>query len=447
MTSKKISIALISAFILLIMVSAFLNGEETEGNTGKIKITGLYGSESSSGGSDPFSQALFIPGISFIMDFSYDSRDIENELFESLVIPGFIEHEDNGEEHHHGSNEKGFNLNYGELVLAATVDPYFDLMATFHLSAESFEIEEVYAATRRLPLGLKLKLGKFKSGFGRINEQHAHTWNFKEQPLIYQSFFGEEGLQELGVQLNWVAPVPFYLSFGLEALQGNNEASFGTEGFEGVSGETGDEFHIKDTPSPNLLVFNGKSSFDAGKWVFLGGVSCAVGKTRANHLEDEEKPHGFAGNTTVWGMDLTAKYIIDSYRSLSIQAEYLTRKKDGTMYYTKSQENLPDHSSFEKEQSGGYAEMIYRFHRLWRVGSRWDWLNRNRETENTVSNVLPENLNRYSFMVDYNPTEFSRIRFQYYIDRASFLGDVKRNNQGFSIQFNLAIGAHGAHAF
>jgi hypothetical protein len=48
---------------------------------------------------------------------------------------------------------------------------------------------------------------------------------------VYKVFLGDDGLKEKGVQLNWLAPTPFYLLFGVEVLQGENEQSFGTEGF------------------------------------------------------------------------------------------------------------------------------------------------------------------------------------------------------------------------
>jgi hypothetical protein len=55
-------------------------------------------------------------------------------------------------------------------------------------------------------------------------------------------------------------------------------------------------------------------------------------------------------------------------------------------------------------------------------------------------------------MVEYNPTEFSRIRLQYAQNGAFF----KENDAGgydrkrfdeVLLQFNMAIGAHGAHSF
>ncbi len=392
-------------------------------------------------GKDPFSQTKFIPGISFIMDFSYMRRNLDNETFVTLHTPGIFALHGHNEEHAHGSAGNGFNFNYGELVLFAAVDPYFDLFTTFHLSEGDFEIEEAYVTSRRLPWGLGLKIGKFLSSFGRINAQHAHNWDFMEKPLVHLAIFGAEGLSEKGIQLNWVAPTDFFLTLGVETLQGTNENSFGTEGFHVINATTAEELDIAETPLPNLWTFFGKTSVETGNLVTLAGVSYATGLTRVNLLEDEHEPHAFSGTTGIFGVDVYAKYIIDSHRYLSFQGEYLARKITGWQYNVLNNdldgfkvERLP----MTKKQAGGYAQLIYRFHKTWRLGVRWETLQKN---------ALADNLNRYSVMLDYSPTEFSRIRLQYNRNQFQFIGDKRKDYNEFVLQFNVAIGAHGAHAF
>lgn len=411
---------------------------------------------------DPFSQAKFVPGISLILDFSYVKRNIGNDVFQSLEVPGFIEGighaHDDAHSHGYANGSNGFNFNYGELVLFAAVDPYFDLFSSFHLTKDSFEVEEAYVTTRRLPMGFKVKLGKFRSAFGRLNAQHGHIWDFSDIPLVYRSFFGDEGLSDIGVQLNWVAPTDFFLSLGIESLQGNNENSFGTEGFHVIDALSEEELEIEETPLPNLWTFFGKTSLETGDLVILAGVSYALGKSRSNLLEDEHDAHAFAGDSKILGLDITAKYIIGSYRYLSLQLEYLSRNMSGLRYGLHEEDHEQDHEqgheapevetgSFEKKQAGLYAQMVLRFDKLWRLGARWDRLNKNNVILEGLPAGLPGNLNRYSFMLDYSPSEFSRIRLQYNINRYAFLEGERKNYNGFILQFNLAIGAHGAHPF
>jgi hypothetical protein len=473
MNNKIFSILIVMVLMVTIsglsasMAEEKKSTKETEKSKPKITLAGLYGSKEQTSANNPFSQSKFVPGISFILDFSYVHRDLDQEIYESLEVPGFIHghsHEhDSGHTHAHMNAEKGFNLNYGELVLYAAVDPYFDLFTTFHLSENSFEIEEAYVNTRSLPFGFRVKLGKFLSGFGRINAQHAHYWDFVDIPLVYRSFFGEHGLLEKGVQLNWVAPTDFYLGFGIESLQGVNENSFGTEEFNLVDAETEEDIRLDEVVLPNAWVFFGKTSVDIGDFVVLAGASYAIGKTRINHFEDDEAPHGFAGDAKILGFDFTVKYIIDSYRSVTLQAEYISRNMDGTRYgvhehedhgNSHQEEEEHEHDVFEvdgapleKNQAGLYTRLVYRFHKLWRLGAHWDWLNKNNIRLDGNSLELPDTLNRYSFMIDFNPTEFSRIRLQYNLNRFAYHEGGRRNYHGFVVQFNLAIGAHGAHAF
>ena len=51
-------------------------------------------------------------------------------------------------------------------------------------------VEEAYGIATALPYGLTPKFGRFLSGLGYLNEQHQHTWDFYDAPLVYQAFLG-----------------------------------------------------------------------------------------------------------------------------------------------------------------------------------------------------------------------------------------------------------------
>lgn len=397
----------------------------------------------------PFSQYRFVPDIALIVDMSLLGRNMGDSVYNSLAIPGFLHghgHDDHGHSHAGMNADKGFNLNYGELSMSSTVDPYFDLFATFHLTEESFEIEEAYASTRALPFGFQVKAGKFLSGFGRLNSQHPHMWDFGDQPLVYKVFYGDEGLLEKGAQMTWLAPTKTYLLFGLESLQGQNAQSFGTKGFSYV--QNGTSYSVSDTNLPNVWTGFVKSSVDVGDLTLLGGLSFAYGGSRTDSLGDEHEPHAFAGISRIYGADITAKYMLDSYRYLSLQAEYMYRKTSGTKYVLQ-QDNPPTTltSPLKKDQSGVYAQLVYRFAQQWRAGFRYDLLARNDVSADGIRLDLPDNLPRYSFMVDFSPSEFSRLRLQFNHDRSRYAELNRKTVNEVFLQLNVAIGAHGAHAF
>ncbi len=443
---KKILIFI--TLLLFILSTTIVPAEKPEKSKNNLlrnlKLEGLYSSGNSYG--NPFSQTKYVPGISFIMDFSYNriSPDISGNSI--MNIPGFIPDTNAvGGESSILNGNNGFNLNYGELALFAAVDPYFDLFTALGLGEDSFGIEELYINSRKFPGGFRMKLGKFKSSFGRINSQHAHQWDFMDIPLGYRVFFGKEGLIEKGVQLNWVAPLDFYLAFGVESLQGQNRMSFGTDGFTLSDGNNSGNYKIEGTVLPNLWTFFIKTSFDVGNLVILAGISHATGNSRQNSIEGFEGD-AFSGTTKIWGGDLTLKYLIDSYRYISLTSEYIYRDMTGTNYMFDYGNNLFQ-NNLSKKQAGFYTQIVYRFKKLWRTAARFDFLGKNRIVNNGNSEDYPNDLKRFGFMVDYSPTEFTRIRFQYNFNRYVYIDKTLQKPNELILQFNIAIGAHGAHPF
>ncbi len=391
----------------------------------------------------PFRQTAFLPDISFIMDFSAVARNRKDEEYKELEIPR-LWHRDEHKDHGHGilNEKRGFNLNYGELYLYAPVDPYFDLYATIPFSEEGAKIEEAYAVTRGLPGGFQLKVGKFRSGFGRLNVQHPHAWDFSNAPLPNKVFFGDDGLTEKGIGVSWLAPTPFYLLLGMEVLQGENEQSYGYKGFTITDpNDPNNTFELGDKPVPNLYLGYVKTSFDVGKLSLLTGLSYAQGKHRHSH-EDS----GLDAKTKLYGLDLTARYQIDSVRYVAFQGEYMYRDQKGTEYSFDNAGNLTT-EKVSKKQAGFYAQLVARFHKQWRAGVRYELINKNDVKVGANPVWAPDNLPAYYAMLEYTPTEFSRIRLQVGENRAFYQGQTRKPVKEVILQFNFAIGAHGAHPF
>ena len=115
-----------------------------------------------------------------------------------------------------------FNLREVELDFRAAVDPFAD--GVFILAAESevpgeYEVgvEEGYAVIKRLPvavlddppLGLQLKVGRFRPAVGRINLLHLHDLPQMTRPLTTEEWFGEEGYVGNGASARVFLPTPF----------------------------------------------------------------------------------------------------------------------------------------------------------------------------------------------------------------------------------------------
>jgi hypothetical protein len=350
-----------------------------------------------------FSQNAYLPDIAFIMNMSAMSRNVKNSDYEAYSIPGFI---NGGDAEIQFNKDKGFNFNYTEVALSSTVDPYFDAFVIFHISLDAFETEEAYVRTRALPLGLRVKAGKFKSDFGRINSKHQHAWNFDSQPIIYETLFGPDAISDAGVQLQWVAPIDMYLMAGVEAMQGTNDMSFG------------------EAERNNLYIGYLKSSIDVGDDLsILAGVSLAHGE---NVVNDSTNP------TDVYGVDLTFREQLGSYSALVWQSEYLYRNKD-----------LGPRTD---KQAGLYSELVYQANNNWSGGVRYDAITKN-DVDLSAYSVDAGNLDRYTAKLEYKPFPMSRLRLQYTYDRTKIIAGERKDLSEVVLSLNIAAGAHGAHDY
>ena len=400
-----------------------------------------------------FEQSKYIPDISLIMDASYVNRDIEDDEVGHLEVPGVVHgllgSHAHGEHAHATYNaENGFNLNYAELVLSSSVDPFFTMDGVFHFSPNGVAIEELYFTSTALGHGLRAKGGKFNSNFGYLNEQHHHSWSFNDMALVYESFLGMHGINETGLQLQWTAPTDTYLMLGAELLQGDNEKMFGNNSMH-LSELNAANSDIESEDAPSMFVAYAKTSFDIEDTTILAGLSYAQGSSRIDHTEDEEGPHAFSGDSKLYGADLVVKHYFDSYSSLTWQSEWLSRDMDGKQYNldetTLAVTSSPD---LTKTQSGYYTQLIYALDKTWKFGARYDNIYQNDVEANGIDLDKPKDLDKYSAMIEYNTSEFARFRLQYNQNNALYNEDGNQEKvKTIILQANISIGAHGAHSF
>jgi hypothetical protein len=384
-----------------------------------------------------FIQNRFNPDLSIIADFAAVGTSVSDQTAQSLAVPGFIDQSDRT------GKSRGINFNYLELAFAASVDPYFDFFGVVTFAPDGVDVEEAYVDTRQLPFGFQLRIGKFLSSFGRLNGMHQHVWDFYDQPLVYEAFMGTEGFKNPGARVSWTAPVDFLLQFNFEVFQGVSDESrtFNAVGYTLTSTDGTTVISSTAPFVPALYVGSLKTSFDFGDHVFLAGASIMYG-----HSTQTSTDMAFsAPGTILYGGELTYKYLISSYRSLTWQNEYLGLVSSGDLALA-ADGNIHHQS---KNQGGFYSQLIWRFDQpgRWRVGARFDLLAQNSITQDGVKQPLDNMLQRYTTMLEYSPTEFSRFRLQYAYDRSRFLDGVQKPIHEVLLQMNIAVGPHGAHSF
>jgi hypothetical protein len=385
-------------------------------------------------------EAAFNPAISLILDGKY--RNLEKDPA-TYQIGGFIP---GGEET--GPGERGFGLDESELTISANIDPYFSGYFTAAVAGENeIEVEEAFVQnTGSLP-GVTVKFGRYFTAFGYQNEQHAHVWDFVDLPLVHQAFFGGQFADD-GVQMRYVAPTPVFLEFGVEGGRGAN--------FPGTD--------------RNKNGFNGGGAFahvggDVGASnSYRVGASYREVSALDRTYEDSQSispdvvTNAFSGDSKLWGMDFVWKWAPNgdpSVRNFKFQAEYIHREEDGDLTFDLDNATGTGSPSdtYKSKQNGWYLQGVYQFMPRWRVGARYEQLDSGSVDIGLVTSgtltagdfpILTENKpKRTSAMVDFSPSEFSRIRVQFAQDEARL---DEKDNQIF-VQYIMSLGAHGAHKF
>ncbi|HLF31460.1 MAG TPA: hypothetical protein VI566_10600, partial [Xanthomonadales bacterium] len=329
-----------------------------------------------------------------------------------------------------GLAPEGLSLAESEIVMSANLDDKFTAILTTAIAVEDgetfVELEEAWVETTALPAGFALRMGRFFADVGYLNTKHAHSWDFADQPLVYQAFLGVQYIDD-GLQMRWLAPTDFYFELGGEVLRGDSYPAGGAArsgvGSATLTAKTGGDIGISNS------------------WLFGLSWLSADAEDRASGYEDE--PLLFTGDADMYIADFVWKWAPfgnSRERNFKFQAEYLWRNEDGN-YLLPSGADEP----WNEDQQGWYAQAIYQPFAQWRVGVRYDSLSGGSSDlafVDTPLYYLGPDPKRYSMMVDWSNSEFSRLRFQYEHDQSG----TEDDNQ-FALQYIFSIGAHGAHSF
>ncbi|MBW8327998.1 MAG: carbohydrate porin [Thiobacillus sp.] len=369
----------------------------------------------------------FNPDISLILQGRYAHLDdIEHRHLSGFLPAG----------HDHGA-ARGFSLDHTELVMSASIDPTFRGYFNLALLDENVAIEEAWFQTTSLGNGFSLKGGRFLSGIGYQNEQHPHVWDFADSNLMYRALFGEAYGND-GVQLKWVAPTELFVELGAEAGRG---ASF-----------PGTDRNRNGAGSAALFAHVGGDIGASNSW--RAGLSHLAAKAseRDGEMEDVNGMAVetlFSGKSKTWMADFVWKWAPNgnaTERHFKFAAEYFRRRESGLLNCDGGLCGADSDGDYTSAQSGFYAQGVYQFMPSWRTGYRYDRLNPGSVDFGANRAFLPATdykPTRHSLMLDYSPSEFSRLRVQYSKDNAM---ESTSENQWF-VQYIHSLGAHGAHTF
>jgi hypothetical protein len=355
-------------------------------------------------GGNPMARLLLLPDISAIASFAgaFDTYDVEHQ---------------SPREGPFGPKNKPTPLfEELELALQAVIDPYARADIFISFTPDEVAVEEAYLTTLNLPAGLQLRAGKFFSPFGRLNQQHPHVWDFVDAPLASGRLLATEVLSGPGVDVAWLAPLPWFAELH---LAGQGTAPMPTD----------------EDPGERLtLVARLLQYFSLGDATTLGiGISAARRSEATSAFRD------------MGGADLYLRWRpLQSRSYVALQGEIYTQKFRGSGLSDELSAAMPALvANVERgRETGGYAQLFWRRSAYWGYGVRYDNAPIG-PAFGTPEDVASGTEHRYGAIASWFPSEFQRLRLQ-----VSY--DTRPGGQdGVEVLLGLefGIGSHGAHPF
>lgn len=353
-------------------------GAEAAGPTGAPAPSGQPAVPGASG-TNPYARLLLLPDLSAIGSFAaaYDSYDVAGRSPRTGPYAP--------------ADKVQARFEELELGLQAVVDPYARADVFVSFTPDEVAVEEAYLTTLRLPFGLQARAGRFFSPFGRLNGQHPHVWDFVDAPLAEGRLVADENLAGPGLDLTWLAPLPWYTELHVAA--------------QSIAPAEGDEERL--TGVARLVQF-----FPVGDATTIGlGLSGAV----------RDEPGG--AKRDLGGVDAYLRFRPPGGRSyLALQAEGFARRLRG--------------GTDDGTDTGWYAQAFWREGAYAGFGARYD-------EAPAAGDAAPGTERRVSALGTWFLTEFQRLRLQVAYDRLP----GGRDGVEALLHLEFGIGAHGAHPF
>jgi hypothetical protein len=322
-----------------------------------------------------------------------------------------------------GHRDQGLGLGHSDVTASGPLGQALEaritgVAHTFNQKLET-EIEEAWVQTRKLPAGLQLRTGRFASQIGYLNEQHPHTDDFVQRPLLHRAFLGSHWTDD-GLRLNWTAPTDLYLRMGVEVLRGRRLVE------EAASSQR-----------PGAVTYSGRLGGDIGRnQSWQAGLSLLQNRREAAVEEEDHAAHAHGASYSgrrMWLGDVTWKWAPQGnnrQQQVRVSLEHAVIK-DLNRYATDSDRH---HAT--------YLSAVWRFAPGWETGVRVDQL---RVRDPHEESFEDGRLREAALMLAYKPSHAHTLRVQF--SRQKDRGGFADATRALQIQYVMHLGAHAAHAY
>lgn len=341
-----------------------------------------------------------------------------------------------------GGRDQGLQLGHSDFSASGPIGPWLRGQLTAVLATHEGQlekgIEEAWMETTSLPAGLQWRGGRFASQIGYLNAQHPHADDFVERPLLYRAFFGGHWFDD-GMRLNWTAPTPFFLQLGAELFRGRKLVpevanTPHSPGLGTLTARIGAD--LDRSNSWQLGLSHVRSRREAAVEEGHGDEDGADGAAHEfEHTHGHEHAHGaaFSGRKT-WLLDATWKWAPDgNNRDQQLRVNLELARVTGLNRFATGADRHDARS----------LSVVWRFHPSWEAGLRADRLRLRMPHE---AHVDDGRLREHAVMVAWKPTHLQTLRLQLTQQRDA-VGIEDAARRSVQLQYVVAFGAHGAHAY
>ncbi|OUS23855.1 hypothetical protein A9Q98_14475 [Thalassotalea sp. 42_200_T64] len=393
----------------------------------------------------------------------------ENINISAIINVGYTEREDfqgiagYGVDEHAAGLKSGFWTDHTELSISAPIDDLFfgkmTLVLDEHDGETEIELEEAFIQTTALPYDLSFRAGRFLSNVGYLNGKHAHTDSFADRPLLYRAFINGHYFDD-GARLSWLAPTDVYLELGAELFKGGKMPAYASG--DGIGAQS---FFVKTGGD-----FNHEHSWQLGL-AHLGFDNdegyCGDHAHEEDHEEGHEEGHeeehdtdfledeheqafgacAFSGEKDYYILDAVWKWAPNGnykYQNFTLAAEYFLVEEKGELLHQDDHHDqqsalLEDehHDEVDIEHHGYYLSAVYQLSPNWATGLRYSEIDFDKPFADGFKPSVA------TAMLEYRHSHFSTVRLQYNRDKST----EHLSDDQITLQFSMALGAHGAHQF
>ena len=300
----------------------------------------------------------------------------------------------------------GADFRVAELQFQSTLDPFSTTKVIIEFKREEVEFAEAYLTWNQIINNVSLTAGKFRQQFGVVNRWHAHGLDQYDFPLALQTILGKEGLNQIGLSVEWLIP-PLLADANELIIQLTNAQN--------------DHLFAGDFYSFPSALTRLKNFYDLSPAAYLEfGITGMFGKNN-NRGFDENRVKILESTrwTKLAGFDLT--FLWEPVR----QAKYRSFMWRSELYYVDKEPNITAY--------GGYTYVEYKLGLQWLAGIRFDY----------TQPFEQENEDRYIYQlvpyVTWWQSPWVRLRFQ--VNFADGKG-INKIDSVARIQITWAIGPH-----